>query len=59
MTTLLSHFIGGTSRASTGAATLLDLNPSDARDWNPAPSAAGARRGQSDRFVLRFLKPAA
>ena len=32
-------------------------NPDDARDWNAAPGAAGARRGQSDRFVLRFVKP--
>ncbi len=32
MTTRLSHFFGGAARASTGAATLLDLNPSDARD---------------------------
>jgi len=33
-------------------------NPDDPRDWNAAPSAAGARRGTSDRFVLRFVKPA-
>lgn len=32
-------------------------NPDDARDWNAAPSAAGERRGESDRFVLRFVKP--
>jgi len=32
-------------------------NPDDARDWNAAPSAAGARRGTSDRFVLKFVKP--
>lgn len=30
-------------------------NPGDARDWNAAPSAAGARRGSSDRFVLKLL----
>jgi predicted methyltransferase len=29
----------------------------DARDWNPSPRAAGERRGESDRFVLRFRKP--
>jgi predicted methyltransferase len=29
----------------------------DARDWNSSPGAAGARRGHSDRFVLRFVKP--
>jgi predicted methyltransferase len=32
-------------------------NPDDTRDWNAAPSGAGARRGQSDRFVLKFQKP--
>lgn len=32
-------------------------NPSDKRNWNPAPGAAGARRGTSDRFVLTFVKP--
>jgi predicted methyltransferase len=31
-------------------------NPSDARDWNASPSAAGERRGTSDRFVLKFCK---
>lgn len=33
-------------------------NPSDTRDWNPSPRAAGERRGESDRFVLRFVKRA-
>ena len=32
-------------------------NPADPRDWNASPREAGARRGQSDRFVLRFVKP--
>jgi predicted methyltransferase len=32
-------------------------NPSDARDWNASPRAAGERRGTSDRFVLRFVRP--
>lgn len=32
-------------------------NPDDPRDWNASPREAGARRGQSDRFVLRFVKP--
>lgn len=32
-------------------------NPKDTRDWNDSPSAAGDRRGTSDRFVLRFVKP--
>jgi len=33
-------------------------NPADMHDWNASPKAAGARRGTSDRFVLRFRKPA-
>jgi predicted methyltransferase len=33
-------------------------NPADERDWNDSPSASGERRGTSDRFVLRFVKPA-
>jgi predicted methyltransferase len=32
-------------------------NPEDARDWSASPRVAGERRGQSDRFVLRFVKP--
>ncbi|EAU61762.1 class I SAM-dependent methyltransferase [Stigmatella aurantiaca] len=32
-------------------------NPQDARDWNASPQAAGARRGTSDRFALKFVKP--
>jgi predicted methyltransferase len=32
-------------------------NPSDARDWNASPEAAAARRGQSDRFAIMFVKP--
>jgi predicted methyltransferase len=32
-------------------------NGDDTRDWNDSPSAAGDRRGTSDRFVLRFRKP--
>jgi len=31
-------------------------NPSDPRDWNSSPTAAGAKRGTSDRFVLKFVK---
>jgi predicted methyltransferase len=33
-------------------------NPNDARDWNGSPGAAGDKRGTTDRFVLRFVKPA-
>jgi predicted methyltransferase len=32
-------------------------NPQDTRDWNDSPMAAEARRGTSDRFVLKFVKP--
>ena len=32
-------------------------NPTDPRDWNDSPSAAAERRGTSDRFVLKFVKP--
>jgi predicted methyltransferase len=32
-------------------------NPNDTRDWSASPRVAGARRGTSDRFVLRFVKP--
>jgi predicted methyltransferase len=32
-------------------------NPDDFRDWNASPTKAGERRGTSDRFVLKFVKP--
>jgi predicted methyltransferase len=32
-------------------------NPNDTRDWNDSPMAAADRRGTSDRFVLKFVKP--
>jgi predicted methyltransferase len=32
-------------------------NPDDPRDWNASPRAAGEKRGTSDRFVLKFVKP--
>ncbi|HZR11202.1 MAG TPA: methyltransferase domain-containing protein [Myxococcales bacterium] len=34
-------------------------NPDDARDWNASPPAALklGKRGQSDRFALRFVRP--
>ncbi|HEU0036342.1 MAG TPA: SAM-dependent methyltransferase [Kofleriaceae bacterium] len=47
----------------TAAGFLLDgesdvlRNPSDPRDWNSSPRQAGEKRGTSDRFVLRFIKP--
>jgi len=33
-------------------------NRKDTRDWNASPVAAGGKRGESDRFVLEFVKPA-
>jgi predicted methyltransferase len=32
-------------------------NPADPRDWNANPVASGPKRGTSDRFVLKFVKP--
>jgi predicted methyltransferase len=32
-------------------------NHADTRDWNDSPRAAGERRGTSDRFVLKFVRP--
>jgi predicted methyltransferase len=32
-------------------------NPADTRDWNASPKGAAERRGKSDRFVLKFVKP--
>lgn len=32
-------------------------NPADTRDWNASPRSAGEKRGTSDRFVLKFVKP--
>jgi predicted methyltransferase len=32
-------------------------HPEDTRDWNIAPNEAKARRGTSDRFILRFVRP--
>ena len=32
-------------------------NPADTRDWNDSPRVAADRRGTSDRFVLKFVKP--
>lgn len=36
-------------------------NPADTRDWNASPRAAqeAGKRGESDRFALRFVKPPA
>ncbi len=41
-----------------GAEASFLRNPADTRDWNDAPSAAADRRGTSDRFVLKLVKPA-
>ncbi|RKI11417.1 SAM-dependent methyltransferase [Corallococcus sp. AB030] len=32
-------------------------NPEDTRDWSSSPGAAGERRGTSDRFAFKFVKP--
>ncbi len=32
-------------------------NPADTRDWNDSPREAGEKRGTSDRFVAKFVKP--
>jgi predicted methyltransferase len=32
-------------------------NPGDQRDWNSSDQAPDAKRGTSDRFVLKYLKP--
>jgi predicted methyltransferase len=32
-------------------------NPADTRDWSTSPRVVGERRGTSDRFVLKFVKP--
>lgn len=32
-------------------------NAEDTRDWNDSPRAAADKRGTSDRFTLRFVKP--
>jgi predicted methyltransferase len=32
-------------------------SPGDTRDWSASPRFAGEKRGTSDRFVLKFVKP--
>jgi len=32
-------------------------NPADTRDWSASPRVAGEKRGTSDRFALKFVKP--
>lgn len=32
-------------------------NPADTRDWNASPGGPAERRGTTDRFVLKFVKP--
>jgi len=32
-------------------------NPADTRDWSASPRTAGERRGTSDRFILKFVRP--
>ena len=40
-----------------GAEASFLRNADDKRDWNAAPGEAGEKRGTSDRFVLKFVKP--
>jgi predicted methyltransferase len=54
---LVRREVEGAGFALDRAASFL-RNPADARDWNASPDAAGTRRGTSDRFALRFIKPA-
>jgi predicted methyltransferase len=50
-------------REVTGAGFVLEAsadflkNDQDTRDWNASPSKAAERRGTSDRFALKFVKP--
>lgn len=32
-------------------------NPQDTRDWSASPRTAGEKRGTSDRFALKFVRP--
>jgi predicted methyltransferase len=32
-------------------------NPSDTYDWSTSPRVVGEKRGTSDRFVLKFVRP--
>jgi predicted methyltransferase len=47
----------GFQPATPGAAANFLRNPDDGRDWNDSPNAAADRRGTSDRFVLKFVRP--
>jgi predicted methyltransferase len=48
--------IGAAGFKLAGESELL-RNPDDKRDWNCHPKVAAARRGTSDRFMLKFVKP--
>jgi predicted methyltransferase len=39
------------------AASSVYRHPEDDRTWNTSPRASGDKRGTSDRFMLRFVKP--
>lgn len=54
-----SVVVGEIERAGFRFAADADFlrNPTDSRDWNDAPTAAADKRGTSDRFVLKFVKP--
>lgn len=54
---LVRREIGAAGFWFDGASDVL-RNPDDQRDWNCHPKkVAPERRGTSDRFVLRFMKP--
>jgi predicted methyltransferase len=42
---------------SFGAEGSFLRNANDTRDWNASPGAAGEKRGTSDRFCFRFVRP--
>jgi predicted methyltransferase len=54
-----SELVGDVERAGFELAASADFlrNPDDPRDWSASPRTAGEKRGTSDRFVLRFVKP--
>jgi predicted methyltransferase len=54
--TLVRQEIGAAGFKFFGASDVL-RNPDDKRDWSCHPKIAAERRGTSDRFVLRFMKP--
>jgi predicted methyltransferase len=48
---------GREGRLPTRRRSDVSQEPSDPRDWNASPRVAAEKRGTSDRFVLKFVKP--